>query len=359
MQHSQSRRIHKRTRIRNSILYSSNPHSAESTKSDYNLNLLLHCFRRAVSRLQLSPVISRSSITASSTVLRSACPTPALFAYPTLTQTRLNSTNEDGPRIPVRYLEAITPDMKPEDYRQERQERRRQYMSEGALPKTTVYVGNLFFDVTAEDVRKQFEKFGAVENALIVHDARGLSKGFGYVTFSTVEEATEAIRQQHGGVFEGREVVVQFSNTTYRSMTDNSPGKTLYMGNVPYELTDQDLQDLFDDISGVTDVRIPVDRRTGLPRGFGHVDFVDVNSASRAKEVLARKAPYGRKLRVTFAKGKALTPEDHQRREQRKLEKKSFYNNRQGARDDVESEQASNHTETEQVSNHTETEQKQ
>lgn len=67
--------------------------------------------------------------------------------------------------------------MKPEDYRQERQERRRQYMSEGALPKTTVYVGNLFFDVTAEDVRKQFEKFGAVENALIVHDARGLSKG--------------------------------------------------------------------------------------------------------------------------------------------------------------------------------------
>lgn len=152
---------------------------------------------------------------------------------------------------------------------------------------------------------------------------------------------------------------MQFSNTTYRSMTDNSPGKTLYMGNVPYELTDQDLQDLFDDISGVTDVRIPVDRRTGLPRGFGHVDFVDVNSASRAKEVLARKAPYGRKLRVTFAKGKALTPEDHQRREQRKLEKKSFYNNRQSARDDVESEQASNHTETEQVSNHTETEQKQ
>lgn len=110
-------------------------------------------------------------------MLRSACPTPALFAYPTLTQTRLNSTNEDGPRIPVRYLEAITPDMKPENYRQERQERRRQYMSEGALPKTTVYVGNLFFDVTAEDVRKQFEKFGAVENALIVHDARGLSKG--------------------------------------------------------------------------------------------------------------------------------------------------------------------------------------
>jgi RNA recognition motif-containing protein len=34
-----------------------------------------------------------------------------------------------------------------------------------------------------------------------------------YVTFSTVEEATQAITQQHGGILEGREVVVQFSNT--------------------------------------------------------------------------------------------------------------------------------------------------
>lgn len=136
-----------------------------------------HCFRRAVSRLQLSPVTSRSSITASSSVLRSTCPTPARFTYPTLTQTRLNSTNEGGPRTPVKYVESITPETTPEDYRLERQERKRQYMSEGPIPKTTLYIGNLFFDVTAEDLRKQFEKFGAVENAMIVHDARGLSKG--------------------------------------------------------------------------------------------------------------------------------------------------------------------------------------
>ncbi|CAI7668950.1 unnamed protein product [Penicillium crustosum] len=306
-----------------------------------------HCFRRAVSRLQLSPATSRSSITASSSVLRSTCPTPARFAYPTLTQTRLNSTNEGGPRIPVRYVEAVKPETTPESYRAERQERRRQYMSEGPIPKTTVYVGNLFFDVTAEDLRKQFEKFGAVENAMIVHDARGLSKGFGYVTFTSIEEATEAITQQHGGVFEGRDLVVQFSNTVYRSMADNKPSKTLYVGNIPYELTDQDLQDLFDDVHGITDVRIPVDRRTGLPRGFGHVDFADQNSASHAKEVLSRKAPYGRKLSVNFAKRKVLTPEDHLRHQQKKLEKKGN-NKRQGAQGDAEPEQTLNHTEAEQ-----------
>lgn len=44
-------------------------------------------------------------------------------------------------------------------------------------PKETVYIGNLFFDVTAEDLKNQMQKFGVVENARIIHDNRGLSKG--------------------------------------------------------------------------------------------------------------------------------------------------------------------------------------
>ena len=138
--------------------------------------ILRHYFRQAASRLQLSPATFRPSTTASSAVLRSACPTPMRFAYPTISQTRLNSTNRDGPRIPVRYVESAQPP-KPDQARLQKKERRRPYLSEGPVPKTTLYVGTLFFDVTAEDLRKHFEKYGAVENALIVHDARGLSKG--------------------------------------------------------------------------------------------------------------------------------------------------------------------------------------
>lgn len=114
-------------------------------------------------------------------MLRSTCSTPILaarFAYPTLTQTRLNSTDEGRSRIPIRYISTVKPEPStPGQVRVPKEERRREYLSEGPVPKTTVYVGNLFFDVTAEDLRKHFEKFGAVENALIVHDVRGLSKG--------------------------------------------------------------------------------------------------------------------------------------------------------------------------------------
>lgn len=153
---------------------------------------------------------------------------------------------------------------------------------------------------------------------------------FGYLNFSTIEEATNAIAQQHGDIFEGREIVVQFANTTYKSRRDDTvPTLTLYIGNLPYELTDVDLQELLDDLKGVRDVRIPVDRRTGLPRGFGHVDFSEQRYATEGKELLSRKAPYGRKLIVNYAKRKLMTPESHARHQDRKIEKKQAHQMRQ------------------------------
>lgn len=54
--------------------------------------------------------------------------------------------------------------------------RRRRFWSPPS-PKETIYVGNLFFDVTAEDLKRQMSKYGVVESAKIIHDSRGLSKG--------------------------------------------------------------------------------------------------------------------------------------------------------------------------------------
>ena len=45
-------------------------------------------------------------------------------------------------------------------------------------PSTTVYVGNLYFDVRSEDLKKEFERAGPVEEAKVVMDHRGLSKGY-------------------------------------------------------------------------------------------------------------------------------------------------------------------------------------
>ncbi len=44
-------------------------------------------------------------------------------------------------------------------------------------PKPTLYIGNLFFDVTETDIVKEFARFGTVTHCRIVRDSRGLSKG--------------------------------------------------------------------------------------------------------------------------------------------------------------------------------------
>ena len=49
--------------------------------------------------------------------------------------------------------------------------------SQKLQPAHTLYVGNLFFDVTEDALKREMERFGAVKSIKIIHDGRGLSKG--------------------------------------------------------------------------------------------------------------------------------------------------------------------------------------
>lgn len=90
---------------------------------------------------------------------------------------------------------------------------------------------------------------------------------------------------------------------TRKEFTPNPPSKTLFIGNLAFEMSDADLNKLFRDIRNVIDVRVAIDRRTGQPRGFAHADFVDIESATKGKEALADLEIYGRKLRVDYSAG--------------------------------------------------------
>ncbi|PYI18847.1 hypothetical protein BO86DRAFT_314546, partial [Aspergillus japonicus CBS 114.51] len=168
-------------------------------------------------------------------------------------------------------------------------------------PKTTIFVGNLFYDVTSDDLRRFFMKFGDVQRVNLIHDQRGISKGFGYVDFESIESAQRAIEEMHLQIFEGRRISVMFAQNGMKKHKVSPPSKSLYIGNLPFEMTDRDLNDLFNDVVNVIDVRVAIDRRTGQPRGFAHADFVDLESASNAMEILSKKMPYGKKLRLDYS----------------------------------------------------------
>ncbi len=73
-----------------------------------------------------------------------------------------------------------------------------------------LFVGNIGWDSTDEDLKNLFSQHGAVEEAVIIKDReRGnRSKGFGFVTFTNDEEALKAIDALNGSLFMERELVV-------------------------------------------------------------------------------------------------------------------------------------------------------
>lgn len=80
-----------------------------------------------------------------------------------------------------------------------------------------VYVGNLSFDASESDLFDLFNGVGSVRNAEIVTSRETeKSKGFGFVTMSSIEEATRAVTELHDKEFMGRRLVVSGAKTTER-----------------------------------------------------------------------------------------------------------------------------------------------
>ena len=80
-----------------------------------------------------------------------------------------------------------------------------------------IYVGNLSYELTEEQLRKEFEKFGTVSTARIVTDKNGQrSKGFGFVVMPNRPEAEAAIAAMSEKEFMGRKMRVTEARNTIK-----------------------------------------------------------------------------------------------------------------------------------------------
>src|SRR5882724_11554381 len=74
---------------------------------------------------------------------------------------------------------------------------------------TKLYVGNLSFQTTSDELKDHFAQAGTVESASVIEDRdTGRSRGFGFVEMATSEEAAAAIEQFNGKDFGGRNLTV-------------------------------------------------------------------------------------------------------------------------------------------------------
>jgi RNA recognition motif-containing protein len=92
----------------------------------------------------------------------------------------------------------------------------------------------------------------------------------------------------------------------------------VYVGNLSYDVTEQDLQELFKGIGGVRNVEIVYNRSTHRSKGYGFVEMLHKDEAVRAVEVLHDQPFMGRKLTVSGANSKGQDErEDRDDREER------------------------------------------
>ncbi len=82
-------------------------------------------------------------------------------------------------------------------------------------------------------------------------------------------------------------------------------GRRLYVGNLAWTVTDQDLQDVFAEAGEVTSAQVIVDRETKRSRGFGFVEMGTDESAEEAVKTLNGRDLKGRPIRVNEAQARS------------------------------------------------------
>ncbi|CAI8602445.1 unnamed protein product [Vicia faba] len=76
---------------------------------------------------------------------------------------------------------------------------------------SNIYVKNIDDSVSDEELKSQFSACGTITYAKVMRDDKGKSKGFGFVCFSTLDEAVKAVNSFHGRMFHGKPLYVAFA----------------------------------------------------------------------------------------------------------------------------------------------------
>lgn len=175
-----------------------------------------------------------------------------------------------------------------------------------------LFVGNLPYDVDSEKLAMLFEKAGTVEIAEVIYNREtDRSRGFGFVTMSTVEEAEKAVEMFHRYDIDGRLLTVNKAaprgTQPERPPRAFEPGFRIYVGNLPWEVDNARLEQVFSEHGKVVNARVVYDRETGRSRGFGFVTMSSETELNDAIAALDGQNLDGRAIRVNVA-------EDRQRR---------------------------------------------
>ncbi|GAM85603.1 hypothetical protein ANO11243_036100 [Dothideomycetidae sp. 11243] len=92
-------------------------------------------------------------------------------------------------------------------------------------------------------------------------------------------------------------------------MSQKIPSKTVFVGNIPYGVSEEQIIDIFSRVGTVNNFRLVHDKETGRPKGFGFLEYTDTDTAAAAVRNLNDHDIMGRKLRVDWSNDSSSNPQ--------------------------------------------------
>ncbi|KAM7202454.1 polyadenylate-binding protein [Rhypophila sp. PSN 637] len=222
---------------------------------------------------------------------------------------------------------------------------------------TNVYIKNLSADVTDDQFRELFEKYGDVTSSSVARDETGKSRQFGFVNFTTHEAAAKAVEELNGKDFHGQELYVGRAQKKHEreeelrrsyeaarlEKASKYQGVNLYIKNLDDDIDDEKLRTMFAEFGQITSAKVMREtlsesdddskdskdkenkkedegeskeessekkpekkegRRLGKSKGFGFVCFANPDDATKAVAEMNQRMINNKPLYVALAQRK-------------------------------------------------------
>eukprot|EP00271_Cylindrocystis_brebissonii_P009267 TRINITY_DN2398_c0_g2_i1.p1 TRINITY_DN2398_c0_g2~~TRINITY_DN2398_c0_g2_i1.p1 ORF type:complete len:402 (+),score=82.56 TRINITY_DN2398_c0_g2_i1:159-1364(+) len=166
-----------------------------------------------------------------------------------------------------------------------------------------LFVRGLAWETTTVTLREGFQQFGEIEEGAVITDkTTGKSRGFGFITFKSMDSAYKALREPSKRI-DGRMTVcnlaAQGSAAALPTFVDQSQRK-LYVGSLSYETTSEALLNYFSQYGEIEEGAVAYDKNTNKSRGFAFVTFKTLEGARKAVQE-PNKTVDGRQVTVKIA----------------------------------------------------------
>eukprot|EP00831_Metopus_contortus_P022148 TRINITY_DN2006_c0_g1_i1.p1 TRINITY_DN2006_c0_g1~~TRINITY_DN2006_c0_g1_i1.p1 ORF type:complete len:251 (-),score=53.61 TRINITY_DN2006_c0_g1_i1:48-800(-) len=182
--------------------------------------------------------------------------------------------------------------------------------------KARVFVDNLNYKTSWQDLKDHMKEVGTVEKVIIYGEKFHKSEGRGMVQFSSEEDAQKAITELNGSTLAGREIkVLPYSERPEKpkmmerrrsrefdfekESRQDIMRRQLYVGNLPFSLNWIQLKDIFRKFARVERAYV-VTNRGGLSKGFGYVLFDSHKEASIALKEMKGAIIEGREIQIDW-----------------------------------------------------------